>query len=85
MQIPSFLPLALNTVLSLLVHIVIGWVVDGAESEVGSCCLDGVGVGGGGVTSCLCDEVGVLLLVLPLQSECYILEGVGVGGHELSV
>ena len=38
---------------------------------------------GGGVTSCLCDEVGVLLLVLPLQSECYILEGVGVGGSRV--
>ena len=85
MQIPSYLPLALNTVLSLLVHIVIGWVVDGVESEVGSCCLEG----GRGVTSCLCDEVGALVLVfvmkmLVLQNKCYILEGVD-GGHELSV
>ena len=44
---------------------------------------------GVGVTSCLCDEVGALVLVfvmkmLVLQNKCYILEGVD-GGHELSV
>ena len=35
-----------------------------------------------GGTSCLCDEIVVLMLAL--QSECYILEGVDEG-HELSV